>query len=172
MFSSETIAAYLSSLRESTGWSVQKWSDASGVPVSTINRLLTAHNASPQFCTVAALFKAAGGSLDDLVGIDHPAPPPSDSVPPHAQDLLRQNADLVSAMSEHVRQLQFSIAENKRTIAKLRKGIAIRNAVLGALLFLFGALLMWDLTDPRYGFLYRTLGISHDAQLLPHQLKG
>lgn len=168
MFSSETIATYLSSLRELNGWSVQKWSDASGVPVSTVNRLLTAHNASPQFCTVASLVKAAGGSLDDLAGIERPAPPPSDGVPPHAQDLLRQNADLVSAMSEQVRQLQFSIAEEKRTISKLRKSVAIRNAVLGTFLFLFGALLMWDLTDLRYGFLYRTLGISHDAQLLPH----
>ncbi len=145
MVSAEEIAEYLCALREKTGYSVQKWSDLSGVPVTTINRLLGAKNASPQFCNVAALVKAGGGSLDELTGIE-----PKEvirveyTMPQHAQTLIDQ--------------LNARIARAEEREKYLRKGNSIKTVIICVLLFIFGALVAWDLSDPRYGFIYR---VSH-----------
>ena len=44
--------------------------DASGVPASTIARILNGNTEEPSFSSVAKIVKAMGGSLDELVGIE------------------------------------------------------------------------------------------------------
>ena len=34
------------------------------------------------------------------------------------------------------------------------------------MLFILGALLMWDLMDPRYGFIYRVFGMQESQSML------
>lgn len=145
MVSAEEIAEYLCALREKTGYSVQKWSELSGVPITTINRLLGAKNASPQFCNVAALVKAGGGSLDELTDIEQKENTRIEyTMPQHAQTLIDQLNARISRAEEREKQL--------------RKGNSIKTVIICIFLFIFGVLVAWDLTDPGYGFIYR---VSH-----------
>ena len=48
----------------------QQIADASGVPASTIARILNGNTEEPSFSSVAKIVKAMGGSLDELVGIE------------------------------------------------------------------------------------------------------
>ena len=45
--------------------------------------------------------------------------------------------------------------------------LIICTALLGLFLFLFGALLAWDLSDPRYGFFYRVISAMPHGSHLP-----
>lgn len=53
----------------SSGLTVQQIADQSGVPASTINRMLSGQTEEPTFSNIANVVKAMGGSLDELVGI-------------------------------------------------------------------------------------------------------
>lgn len=161
------ISVYLQHLQNSRGMTQQGWSDASGVPAYTISRYLSGAVDSPPFSAVAALVKAAGGSLDEMAGIAAPEKP----VPQHAQELIDQKERSIVYLKEQVAGLKNEIAAERHTVAKLRKGIAWRTAVISAMLFIFGGFLMWDLSDPRYGFIYRVFGV-HDIQCMLTLIKG
>ena len=61
----------LTKLKEKSGLTIQQISDKSGVPVSTISRILNGETDNPSYRHVADLVIAMGGSLDELEGIEH-----------------------------------------------------------------------------------------------------
>lgn len=156
------ISVYLQHLQNSRGLTQQGWSEASGVPAYTISRYLSGAVDSPPFSAVAALVKSAGGSLDDMAGIAAP----EKETPQHAQDMIAQKERSIVYLKEQIAGLKDEIAAEKRTVAKLRKGVAWRTAAISVMLFIFGALLMWDLMDPRYGFVYRVFAVQYDQSML------
>lgn len=58
----------LQHLKKKANISTQKWSELSGVPVSTISRLLSGHTDNPSFQSVCDLVYSIGGSVDEMMG--------------------------------------------------------------------------------------------------------
>ena len=159
--SAENIAAYLRHIKERAGISSQEWSVRSGVSEATISRLLGGQNQSPQFYNVAQLVKSVGGSLDELADIPHaPSAPPSDKALAHMIEMGNQREESFTYLQNQAIELQEATKRQHRLLI-------ICTAVLGLFLFLFGALLAWDLSDPRYGFLYRVISAMPHGSRLP-----
>ena len=55
---------FLKELKEKSKLTTKQISDLSGIPESTISRILSGQTDNPTFDTVCALVKAMGGSLD------------------------------------------------------------------------------------------------------------
>ena len=158
--SAENIAAYLRHIKERAGISSQEWSSRSGVSEATISRLLGGQNQSPQFYNVAQLVKSVGGSLDELADIPRAPSAPSDKALAHMIEMGNQREESIAYLQNQVTKLQATAKRQHRLLI-------ICTAVLGLFLFLFGALLAWDLSDPRYGFLYRVISAMPHGSRLP-----
>lgn len=63
------LSTQLKLLKEKRKLTTQQLSDLSGVPVGTINRILSGQTDNPSFQTVCDLVMAMDGSLDEIVGI-------------------------------------------------------------------------------------------------------
>ncbi len=63
------ISAYLKDLKNKKNLTNQELSDLSGVPIGTINRIMSGQTDNPSFQTVCDIVMAMDGSLDELVGI-------------------------------------------------------------------------------------------------------
>ena len=63
------LSTQLKLLKEKRKLTNQQLSDLSGVPVGTINRILSGQTDNPSFQTVCDMVMAMGGSLDELAGI-------------------------------------------------------------------------------------------------------
>lgn len=64
------LATQLKLLKEKRGLTNQQLADLSGVPVGTVNRILSGQTDSPSFQTICDLVMAMDGSLDELAGIE------------------------------------------------------------------------------------------------------
>lgn len=62
----------LNEFKDSCDLTNQEISEKSGVPLGTVNRIMSGQTECPSFDAVAAIVKAMGGSLDELAGISHP----------------------------------------------------------------------------------------------------
>ena len=70
------LSTQLKLLKEKRKLTNQQLSDLSGVPVGTINRILSGQTDNPSFQTVCDMVMAMDGSLDELVGIQQKMPVP------------------------------------------------------------------------------------------------
>lgn len=69
------IHTQLKQLKEKRRLTNQQLSDLSGVPIGTVNRILSGQTDNPSFQAVCDMVMAMDGSLDELVGIkEEPAP--------------------------------------------------------------------------------------------------
>ena len=59
----------LNQMKKKSGLTTQQTSDQTGVPASTITRMLTGETEEPTFSNIAKVVKVWGGSLDELAGI-------------------------------------------------------------------------------------------------------
>ena len=64
------LATQLKLLKEKRKLTTQQLSDLSGVPVGTINRILSGQTDNPSFQTVCDITRALGGSLDKIAGLN------------------------------------------------------------------------------------------------------
>ena len=63
-----TLGEKIRQAREQLGWSGNELANRSGLPQPTIHRVETKPDAEPSVFTVAAIAKALGTSIDELVG--------------------------------------------------------------------------------------------------------
>ena len=61
-------------LKEQRKLTNQQLADLSGVPIGTINRIMSGQTDNPSFQTVCDMVIAMDGSLDELAGIREPTP--------------------------------------------------------------------------------------------------
>ena len=66
------ISTQLKELKDKRKLTNQQLAELSGVPVGTINRILSGQTDNPSFQTVCDIDMAMDGSLDELVGISEP----------------------------------------------------------------------------------------------------
>ena len=153
---------HLQHLQNSRGLTQQAWADASGIPAYTISRYLSASVDAPPFSAITALVKAAGDSLDEMAGIAAP----EKETPQHAQDMIAQKERSIVYLKEQVAKLEESVSREHAIAEKIRKASSRKTVAISVMLFILGALLMWDLMDPRYGFIYRVFGMQESQSML------
>ena len=122
------LATQLKLLKEKRGLTNQQLADLSGVPVGTVNRILSGQTDNPSFQTICDLVLAMDGSLDELAGIEKDPEEPEAKA---SQDLIH----LYEKMIEH----------KNRWIHRL----FVLACLLGSI-FIF--LAIFDLMNPALGF--------------------
>lgn len=60
----------LKRLKDESKLTTKQISDLSGIPESTISRIMSGQTDNPSFESISAIVKAMGGSLDSVFGID------------------------------------------------------------------------------------------------------
>lgn len=65
----ESIVETLKNMKSEQNLTLQQISSASGVPLSTVNRILSGQTENPSFRDVAAIVAAMDGSLDAITGL-------------------------------------------------------------------------------------------------------
>ena len=124
------LATQLKLLKEKRGLTNQQLADLSGVPVGTVNRILSGQTDNPSFQTICDLVMAMNGSLDELAGIEK-APEGPEAKARASQDLIH----LYETMIEH----------KNRWIHRL----FVLSCLLASI-FIF--LVIFDLMNPATGF--------------------
>lgn len=156
----------LKAIQKRSGLTAAQWSQKSGVPTDTINKILNGTTKSPGFQTVCSLVLAAGGSVNELIEIKEVAAEQA----PHRNesemnaDMLRaiketydskivdlkeihasQIADLKEYHGDHVESLEKQIADIKYSL----RVVAIAFALL--LTFILG-IILFDVTNGNVGY--------------------
>ena len=122
------LSTQLKLLKEKRKLTNQQLSDLSGVPVGTINRILSGQTDNPSFQTVCDMVMAMGGSLDELAGIQTPG---GGEPSPPGEDLIRLYERTIEGKEKWLYRLFFLCC------------------VLVAVLL---GVLIYDLTHPMVGF--------------------
>lgn len=65
----DMIRTQLKEMKDRSGLTNKELSELSGVPLSTVSKIMSGHTDIPNYQTVCDLVKAMGGSLDALAGI-------------------------------------------------------------------------------------------------------
>ena len=116
----------------------QDISDASGVPLSTVQNFFSKLSKAPSMYTVAPICKELGISLDEIFGI-------SEHLTPTEETLQARNDEL----ERHV-------DAKADTIEIMRRGVRIRNGVILILFIMVVLLAAWglyiDMHCVDYGF--------------------
>ena len=122
------LSTQLKLLKEKRKLTNQQLSDLSGVPMGTINRILSGQTDNPSFQTVCDMVMAMGGSLDELAGIQTPG---GGEPSPPGEDLIRLYERTIEGKEKWLYRLFFLCC------------------VLVAVLL---GVLIYDLTHPMVGF--------------------
>lgn len=67
------VTEYLNALNSQRNLTLQEISDLSNVPFQTVRNIFSGETTNPGINTLVAIVKAMGGSMDELVGLEHPA---------------------------------------------------------------------------------------------------
>lgn len=125
----------LTQLKKLRQMTAQEIADKSGVPLSTVSRVLSGTTDNPSFVTIRDIVKAMGGSLDAIAGIvvepEKPAPAEDHS---ESKELLRK-----------------SIEEKSKWLTRVAIYACVVTFALVALLVL---ILIADHSDPTRGFFW------------------
>ena len=124
------LSTQLKILKEKRKLTNQQLSDLSGVPVGTINRILSGQTDNPSFQTVCDMVLAMDGSLDEIVGI-------KETPDENAEKKVRANQEILSLYES-------MIASKNQWIHRLFVCCCVLTLVL---IFL----VVFDLTNPAVG---------------------
>lgn len=122
----------LAKMKKESGLSTQQIADRSGVPASTITRMLNGQTEEPTFSNIANVVKAMNGSLDELVGIE-----------PKVQTVVETK--VVNADSALINLYERAIANKNRWIRWL---FIITLLLVGFIIGVF----IYDLANPDRGW--------------------
>ena len=128
----------LRELKEEKNLSTNQIAARSGIPASTISRILSGQTDSPNILTIAAIVNAMEGSLDELVGIKEPVP---------------HNAEELRELREDNKSLQAELKLCKGEIKRARKWIFGLAVIVISLALLFATLLVVDALIGTIGYI-------------------
>lgn len=117
----------------------------SGIPESTVSRILNGQTENPTFVTIAAIVKAMDGSLDELAGIDKPEP---------EKQCCTINEDYIGSLKEKISDLKDETNHRRKVITML---IIILFAFVITVLIVTGLFLWYDITHGNVGFFFRDM---------------
>lgn len=64
-------AEFLKKLKDESKLTTKQISELSGIPESTISRIMSGQTDNPSFDSICAIVKAMGGSLDAVFGVNN-----------------------------------------------------------------------------------------------------
>ena len=135
--------------RAETGMTYQQIADASGVPKSTVNRILQKQTPNPSIKNLADLAAAVGYDLD-------PAKPAV--MKDHTKDayILFLQESLAVKDRQHEKEKAQMEARHNRAIAEKNRTILHQNIALILIISLFIIWLIVDITHPTVGWIQRS----------------
>ena len=144
------LSSYLNRLKSEHDVTNQEWSNLSGIPKGTIDRLLSRETTSCNLDTAAALVKALGGSLDEAMGIEHPLRLVPESIPENTADIISHAGALV----DKVQRMHHAVPREKDAISAAAMKFRTR-ALIGSILVncAFAALFVYDFMHPELGWI-------------------
>lgn len=113
------------SRKEELKLTYQEISDASGVPLSTVQNFFSKFSKSPSIYTVAPICKALGISIDEVFGIS---------------EHLTQTEETLQARND---ELERHVDAKTDTIEIMRRGVRIRNGVIAVMFIIIVLLAAW-----------------------------
>jgi transcriptional regulator with XRE-family HTH domain len=116
-------------LKEKRKLTNQQLADVSGVPIGTVNRILSGQTDNPSFQAVCDMVMAMDGSLDELVGIKEEAAP----------------SERKSASKEIIQLYEGIIADKEKWMMRLFTCCCILTIVLIGIV-------AFDLLNPNHGW--------------------
>lgn len=141
------ISAKLRELKEKSHMTTQQIAEASGVPASTVSRLMSGQTDNPSFQNVADVVRAMGGSMDEIIGlvpqVSRTAPQEEHRSTPVVHDCLhgeRQHCCAIVTLYER------SIEYKNRWIKNL-------FILCGSLIGAFILVLLIDILNGNFGFI-------------------
>ena len=94
----------LRAIREEKGITCNEISQISGIPLATVNRIFSGATPNPTIETLAPISLALGVSIDEIAGIEAPAPAPATTPITAAfasyADLLKEKDDRIKELKE------------------------------------------------------------------------
>lgn len=97
------ISSKLRELKDQNNMTNKEISTISGVPESTVPKMLSGDTQCPNFYAVADIVVAMGGSLDDMVGIRREESAQEDAVPTYVVGVYR---DILSSKDKEIDRIE------------------------------------------------------------------
>lgn len=98
------ISTQLKELKDKRKLTNQQLAELSGVPVGTINRILSGQTDNPSFQTVCDIVMAMDGSLDELAGIKEAEEPPAKAKGP-GREIIELYQDIITGKDKWLHRL-------------------------------------------------------------------
>lgn len=124
----------LTQLKKLRQMTAQEIADKSGVPLSTVSRVLSGTTDNPSFVTIRDIVKAMGGSLDAIAGI-----------------VVEPDKAAAEEMTESKELLRKSLEEKSKWLSRVTIYAGVVTFLLVAVLI---AILILDHMDPTRGFFW------------------
>lgn len=155
----ESIVETLKNMKSEQNLTLQQISSASGVPVSTVNRILSGQTENPSFRDVAAIVAAMDGSLDAMTGLQKLDETTSQLLDPNVMQLLLTMQSyyaktLDSTRQQYMREIESKDKQYRDILADKNRWLRRLFLCLIGMMAVISFLLIIDFTNPAIGFFH------------------
>ena len=155
----ESIVETLKNMKSEQNLTLQQISSASGVPISTVNRILSGQTENPSFRDVAAIVAAMDGSLDAITGLQKVEGENSQLLDSNVMQLLltMQNyytKALDTTRQQYMREIESKDKQYRDILADKNRWLRRLFLCLIAMIAVISFLLIIDFTNPAIGFFH------------------
>ena len=155
----ESIVETLKNMKSEQNLTLQQISSASGVPISTVNRILSGQTENPSFRDVAAIVAAMDGSLDAITGLQKVEGENSQLLDSNVMQLLltMQNyytKALDTTRQQYMREIESKDKQYRDMLADKNRWLRRLFLCLIAMIAVISFLLIIDFTNPAIGFFH------------------
>lgn len=137
----------LNEMKADSHMTIQQIADKSGVPVSTVTRIISGTTDNPSFAAVKEIVVAMGGSLDYLAGIISNR----DSELAETTRVLEEKSRILQEREKTMQGMQELLDKKDYWLRRISTFASVITFILIAFLAIF---LIIDFTDPTRGFFY------------------
>lgn len=141
----------LKEMKKESKLTSQQLSALSGVPASTITRIMSGDTVNPQFQTIVDLVRAMGGSLDEFCDIP-PKIIPAEQVEAPTSELITLYREMLDEKAKIIQEKDLTIREQTESLKEKRKEIKKLLMLLGITLVSIIAVLVFDLFNGNFGY--------------------
>lgn len=155
----ESIVETLKNMKSEQNLTLQQISSASGVPISTVNRILSGQTENPSFRDVAAIVAAMDGSLDAITGLQKLEGENSQLLDSNVmQQLLTMQNYYTKALDttrqQYMREIESKDKQYRDILADKNRWLRRLFLCLIAMIAVISFLLIIDFTNPAIGFFH------------------
>lgn len=155
----ESIVETLKNMKSEQNLTLQQISSASGVPISTVNRILSGQTENPSFRDVAAIVAAMDGSLDAITGLQKVEGENSQLLDSNVMQLLLTmqhyyTKALDTTRQQYMREIESKDKQYRDILADKNRWLRRLFLCLIAMIAVISFLLIIDFTNPAIGFFH------------------